>query len=71
VAERVWRLTHDAMVRSDAPGLFVPADELATATPGDLVIVTGETTGEVWEGEFAEVVDDERGRFARLEARPG
>jgi hypothetical protein len=38
---RTWHLTRHATVRADAPGIYVPSQELPQASIGDVVIVEG------------------------------
>ena len=38
---RTWHLTRHATVRADAPGIYVPSQELPEASIGDVVIVEG------------------------------
>lgn len=57
-----WRVDHN--VREDAEQLFIPAEQLEGARPGDAVELHSETPPGVRTGTVVELQDDpERGRF--------
>jgi hypothetical protein len=67
--QRTWRLTRQAPVRADAPGIFVPSLDLPEATVGDLVIVDGpDEEGTVSRQATVSALDDRDGvAYLRLD----
>ncbi len=65
MTERTWRVERQQELRDDADGLFVPADDLADARVGDIVVLTdGQSERRGVVASF--VQDDERGAFVRV-----
>ena len=54
-------------MRADAEGLFIPIDDLADATVGDGVAVSGPAGDDLRTGVIAELTEAPSGRFFRLE----
>jgi hypothetical protein len=60
-----WRIELD--VRDDAPSMFVPADLLPDASPGDAVVVRSANPPATRAGVVQAVLDDDaRGRFVTV-----
>jgi hypothetical protein len=63
--QRTWSIEFD--VREDAESMFVPAELLPHAQPGDLVELRSVTPEVTRQGRVAERFDDEsRGRFVTV-----
>lgn len=66
-SDRRWTVTRTSPVRADAEGLFVPVEDLAGATVGDAVVVSGPDGTDARTGSIAELTEAPSGRFFRLE----
>jgi hypothetical protein len=62
-----WQVTRSSPVRADAEGLFVPVCELAGATIGDRVAISGPDGDDCRTGVIAEVTDGPDQAFFRLD----
>jgi hypothetical protein len=62
-----WRITRSAPVRADAEGMFVPIHDVAGATIGDRVIISGPDAGDAREGVIAELTENADQLFFRVE----
>ena len=65
--DRPWRITRSAPVRADAEGMFVPIHDLAGATIGDRVIISGPGGEDAREGVIAELTENVDQPFFRVE----
>lgn len=66
---RTWSIEHD--VREDADSIFVPAELLPDAQPGDGVVVASATATRPRHGVVADLVDDHaRGEFVTVKLEP-
>jgi hypothetical protein len=64
-----WSIEHD--VREDADSIFVPAELLRHAQPGDRVTIAAGTSTCPRHGVVADLVDDEaRGEFVTVKLEP-
>ncbi len=66
-SERRWRITRTAPVRADAEGVFVPVVDVAGATIGDRVILSGPGGEDAREGVIAELTESSDQPFFRVE----
>jgi hypothetical protein len=62
-----WRITRSAPVRADAEGMFVPIRDLAGATIGDRVIISGPGGDDSRKGVIAELTENSDQLFFRIE----
>jgi len=62
-----WRIARSAPVRADAEGIFVPRRDLAGATIGDRVIISGPEGDDSREGVIAELTENADQPFFRVE----
>ena len=62
-----WHITRSAPVRADAEGLFVPTADVAGATIGDRVIISGPDGDDTCEGVIAERTESPDQPFFRIE----
>ena len=70
-SDRRWRVSRSSPVRADAEGLFIPVRDLAEATVGDLVIVSGPDGTDARTGIIAELTTGPDQPFYRVELDEG
>jgi len=66
-SERPRRISRNAPVRADAEGIFVPVVDLAGASIGDRVILSGPGGEDAREGVIAELTENSDQSFFRVE----
>jgi hypothetical protein len=62
-----WHVKRSSPVRADADSLFVPVDDLAAATVGDTVLVSGPDGDDARRGVIAELTQGQGQSFFRLD----
>ncbi len=62
-----WHVTRSNPVRADAGGWFIPVDDLAGASVGDVVVVSGPEGKDSRTGVIAELTDGPERPFFRLD----
>jgi hypothetical protein len=65
---RTWSIEHH--VREDADSVFLSAELLPRAQPGDRVEIASGTSTRTRHGRVAELVDDARGEFVTVKLEP-
>jgi len=67
---RTWHLERRSPVRDDAPGIFVPVDDLDGAEVGDAVVVNASDDGAERTGTIAEIMARAGDDFFRIDLDP-